>query len=119
MGKEGAQPCLMISADGDEEDSAEDPTEQQAVDAAVAARSGSQEQPPPWLEVTTALQFMTDDGRLVFHAVRSHCLKARCSDWLLSSASSPGEDTSVVQLIAPRASTLLMSLVKRAPLFSK
>ncbi|CAK0784705.1 hypothetical protein CVIRNUC_007909 [Coccomyxa viridis] len=55
--------------DGDEEDSAEDPIEQQAVDAAVAARSGSQEQPPPWLEVTTALQFMTDDGRLVFHAV--------------------------------------------------
>ena len=71
VGKEGAHNCLSF-ADGDEEDAAEDPTEQQAVDAAVAARSGSQEQPPPWLDVTTALQFMTDDGRLVFHAVSSY-----------------------------------------------
>ena len=69
--REGVRSSLLF-ADGDEEDAAEDPTEQQAVDAAVAARSGSQEQPPPWLDVTIALQFMTDDGRLVFHAVSSH-----------------------------------------------
>ena len=46
-----------------------DPQDRAAVDAAVAAQAGTQERPPPWLDVTTALQFMTEDGNLVFHAV--------------------------------------------------
>lgn len=55
---------------GAEEDSkAADPQEREAVEAAVAAQAGSRERPPPWIDVTTALQFMADDGSLVFHAV--------------------------------------------------
>lgn len=62
---------MCAPADAAEADSGATPIEQADVDAAVAARSGNMERPPPWLDVTTALQFMADDGRLLFHEVAS------------------------------------------------
>lgn len=64
---------VLPSADAaEDEDGPVDPEERAAVEAAVAARTGTRERPPPWLDVTTALQFMAEDGRLVFHAVSVH-----------------------------------------------
>ena len=60
---------LKHHADAEDEEGAVDPQERAAVEAAVAARTGTRERPPPWLDVTTALQFMTEDSRLVFHSV--------------------------------------------------
>ncbi len=40
------------------------------MDAALAARLGRLERPPPWVEVTTALRFMVDDGRALLHPAR-------------------------------------------------
>ena len=42
-----------------------------AVDAAVAARLTTTNQ-PPWIDVTIALRFMAEDGRIVLHKVQSH-----------------------------------------------
>lgn len=41
------------------------------MDAAVAARLGSLDRPAPWINVTTALRFMADDGHIVLHPVRT------------------------------------------------
>ena len=57
---------LELRADVEDEEGDIDPQERAAVDAAVAARTGTRERPPPWLDVTSALQFMAEDGRLVF-----------------------------------------------------
>ena len=89
------------------------------MDAAVAARSGSQEQPPPWLDVTMALQFMTDDGRLVFHAVGSHSSNTNYPNLPLASAAAPRKNSEVLQLVASRAPIQLMSLLASAPLLSQ
>ena len=40
------------------------------MEAAVAARLGNMERPPPWIDVTTALRFMVEDGRILLHPVR-------------------------------------------------
>lgn len=45
--------------------------EEAAVEVAVAARLGALGRPPPWIDVTTALRFLTEDGRIVVHKVRS------------------------------------------------
>lgn len=42
------------------------------VDAAVAARLGAMDRPPPWIDVTIALRFMAEDSRIVLHKVQSH-----------------------------------------------
>ena len=69
--------CLLAGAE--EDSSAADPQEREAVEAAVAAQAGTRERPPPWIDVTTALQFMADDGRLAFHAVSAYILPTRSS----------------------------------------
>lgn len=68
---------LQLHADAEDEEGTIDPQERAAVEAAVAARTGTRERPPPWLDVTTALQFMAEDGRLVFHAVSARHLLTR------------------------------------------
>ncbi|BDA50839.1 DnaJ homolog subfamily C member 11 [Coccomyxa sp. Obi] len=49
-----------------------------AVDAAVAAQLGSMERPPPWIDVTIALRFMTEDSRIVLHKVSKRGLMGFC-----------------------------------------
>lgn len=71
-----AMTCLHC-ADAEDDEGVMDPQERAAVDAAVAAQAGTRERPPPWLDVTTALQFMTEDGHLVFHAVSLVPLRLR------------------------------------------
>lgn len=44
------------------------------MDAAVAARLGAMDRPPPWIDVTTALRFMTEDSRIALHKVHFHAL---------------------------------------------
>jgi hypothetical protein len=44
--------------------------EDAAVEAAVASSLNSMERPPPWIDVTTALRFMVEDGRIALHPVR-------------------------------------------------
>jgi len=68
-----------LFAGAEEDSSAADPQEREAVEAAVAAQAGTRERPPPWIDVTTALQFMADDGSLVFHAVSAEVPPLRSS----------------------------------------
>ena len=52
-----------------------------------AERSGTEQQQPessgrpadePWIDVTTALRFMVDDGRVLLHPVRFICVHEKC-----------------------------------------
>lgn len=40
------------------------------MEAAVAARLCAVHRPPPWIDVTIALRFMVEDGRIILHKVR-------------------------------------------------
>lgn len=67
-------------ANGKEEDQ-----EEREVAAAVAAKLADMQRPPPWIDVTTALRFMTEDGRLVLHHVRALIIAADIATYVFIS----------------------------------